>query len=126
MADSSAQNEVESPDGRRVAFLRDYNLWVRDTKTKAETALTTDGIKDFGYATDNAGYATTDKPVLRWSPDSRKIATFRQDQRRVDQQGGLEDGVGPRRAPWGMIGLAIVTAAAALPFLAFLLAAAIS
>ncbi|WP_216690954.1 S9 family peptidase [Hymenobacter siberiensis] len=82
-AAASAQNEVESPDGRRVAFLRDYNLWVRDTKTKAETALTTDGIKDFGYATDNAGYATTDKPVLRWSPDSRKIATFRQDQRRV-------------------------------------------
>ncbi|WP_035562896.1 DPP IV N-terminal domain-containing protein [Hymenobacter sp. IS2118] len=85
---ASAQNEVASPDGRRVAFLRNYNLWVRDTKTKAETPLTTDGIKDFGYATDNAGYATTDKPVLLWSPDSRKIATFRQDQRAVSDMYG--------------------------------------
>jgi dipeptidyl aminopeptidase/acylaminoacyl peptidase len=82
-ATAKAQNEVASPDGRRVAFLRDYNLWVRDTYTQAETPLTTDGIKDYGYATDNAGYATTDKPVLRWSPDLRKIATFRQDQRAV-------------------------------------------
>jgi dipeptidyl aminopeptidase/acylaminoacyl peptidase len=80
---ASAPTEVASPDGRRVAFLRDYNLWVRDTQTQAETPLTMDGRKDYGYATDNAGYATTDKPVLLWSPDSRKIATFRQDQRAV-------------------------------------------
>jgi hypothetical protein len=98
---ASAINEVASPDGRRVAFLRNYNLWVRDTQTKAETPLTTDGIKDYGYATDNAGYATTDKPVLLWSPDSRKIATFRQDQRAVSDMYLVTTNVGrPTLRTW--------------------------
>ena len=48
-----------------------------------EGALTTDGIKDFGYATDNAGWAHSDRPVVTWSPDSRQIATFQQDERGV-------------------------------------------
>ena len=76
-------NAVLSPDGKRAAFIEDYNLWVRDAATKQETQLTTDGIKDFGYATDNAGWKSSDRPVLRWSPDSRKIATFKDDQRNV-------------------------------------------
>ena len=37
---------VVSPDGKRAAFIRDYNLWVRDLATKQETQLTTDGEKD--------------------------------------------------------------------------------
>ena len=45
--------------------------------------MTTDGIKDFGYATDNAGWTSSDGAILRWSPDSKKIATFKQDQRNV-------------------------------------------
>jgi dipeptidyl aminopeptidase/acylaminoacyl peptidase len=76
-------SEVPSPDGSKVAFIRDWNLWVRDVKTNKETQLTKDGIKDFGYATDNAGWTMSDAPVLRWSPDSKKIATFKQDQRNV-------------------------------------------
>jgi dipeptidyl aminopeptidase/acylaminoacyl peptidase len=73
--------EILSPDGNRAAFIKDNNLWVRDVRTSQQTQLTTDGIKDFGYATDNAGWTGSDRPVLRWSPDSRKIATFKQDQR---------------------------------------------
>ena len=80
---ANAENEVESPNGQLAAYIKDDNLWVRDTKTNQTTQLTTDGTKDYGYATDNAGWTHSDKPVLRWSPDSRKIATFRQDQRRV-------------------------------------------
>ena len=79
----NAENEIESPNGQLAAYIKDYNLWVRDTKTNQTTQLTTDGAKDYGYATDNAGWTHSDKPVLRWSPDSRKIATFRQDQRTV-------------------------------------------
>lgn len=75
--------EVLSPDGTKAAFIKDYNLWMRDVNTNQETQLTTDGIKDFGYATDNAGWKSSDRPVLRWSPDSKKIATFKQDQREV-------------------------------------------
>jgi len=74
-------NDVLSPDGKKEAYIKNYNLWVRDVATKKETQLTTDGIKDFGYATDNAGWQTSDKAILRWSPDSKKIATFKQDQR---------------------------------------------
>lgn len=75
--------DVISPDGKKAAFIKDYNLWVRDVASKQETQLTTDGIKDFGYATDNAGWSSSDRPILRWSPDSKKIATFQQDQRKA-------------------------------------------
>src|SRR6266851_2836724 len=74
-----------SPDKTKAAFIRDYNLWVRDIATGRETQLTTDGVKDYGYATDNAGWQQSDNPILVWSPDSKKIATFQQDQRKVGE-----------------------------------------
>ena len=74
-----------SPDKSKAAFIRDWNLWVRDTATGKETQLTTDGIKDYGYATDNAGWTHSDNPILVWSPDSKKIATFQQDQRKTGE-----------------------------------------
>lgn len=40
--------------------------------------LTFDGVEDFGYATDNAGWKTSDRAILLWSPDSSKIATQQQ------------------------------------------------
>jgi dipeptidyl aminopeptidase/acylaminoacyl peptidase len=70
-----------SPDKRLAAFIRDNNLWVRVEATGEERQLTSDGIKDFGYATDNAGWTHSDAPILVWSSDSKKIATFQQDQR---------------------------------------------
>ena len=75
--------EVLSPDGSKAAFIKDWNLWVRDVATGKTTQLTTDGVKDYGYATDNAGWTSSEGAVLRWSPDSKKIATFRDDQREV-------------------------------------------
>jgi hypothetical protein len=74
---------VLSPDGRRAAFVRDSNLWVREVATGREARLTTDGLPDFAYATNNAGWIRSDVPVLLWSPDSTKIATFRHDGRKV-------------------------------------------
>jgi dipeptidyl aminopeptidase/acylaminoacyl peptidase len=71
-----------SPDKTKAAFIRDWNLWVREVATGKETQLTTDGVKDYGYATDNAGWTMSDNPILVWSPDSKKIATFQQDQRK--------------------------------------------
>ena len=71
-----------SPDGKRAAFIRENNLWVREVASGRETQLTTDGAEDFGYATDNAGWTHSDRPILAWSPDSKKIATFQLDQRR--------------------------------------------
>ncbi|MGH9386684.1 MAG: DPP IV N-terminal domain-containing protein [Vicinamibacterales bacterium] len=80
-----SRNESLSPDGKQAAFIRDHNLWVRDVTTGAEKQLTTDGVKDFGYATDNAGWTRSDRPIVAWSPDSKKIATYQQDQRGVGE-----------------------------------------
>jgi dipeptidyl-peptidase 4 len=77
--------ETLSPDGSRAAFIRDWNLWMRDVASGRETQLTRDGVKDFGYATDNAGWTSSDRAILIWSPDSKKIATFQQDQRNVGE-----------------------------------------
>jgi dipeptidyl aminopeptidase/acylaminoacyl peptidase len=93
--------DVKSPDGKSAAFIRDWNLWVRDVASGKETQLTTDGVKDFGYATDNAGWTHSDRPVLLWSPDSKKIATFQQDQRGVGEMYLVETRVGhPKLYAW--------------------------
>lgn len=90
-----------SPDGKREVFIRDWNLWVRDLATKKETQLTTDGIKDFGYATDNAGWKHSDRPIVLWSPDSKKIATFQQDQRHINDMYLVTTNVGaPKLESW--------------------------
>jgi dipeptidyl aminopeptidase/acylaminoacyl peptidase len=76
-------------------------LWVRDVASGRETQLTTDGAKDFGYATDNAGWVRSDRPVLVWSPDSRKIATFQQDERTVGEMYLVDTKVGhPTLQAW--------------------------
>ncbi|MEO7085010.1 MAG: DPP IV N-terminal domain-containing protein [Gemmatimonadaceae bacterium] len=87
-------NVVISPDGKRAAFIREYNLWVRDVASHQEKQLTTDGVKDDGYATDNAGWASSDRPILLWSPDSRKIATSQQDERKVGDMYVVESKIG--------------------------------
>ena len=85
---------VKSPDGKREAFIRNWNLWVRDVATKQERQLTTDGAENFGYATDNAGWTSSERPILLWSPDSRKIATQQQDERNVGEMYLVETKVG--------------------------------
>jgi len=93
--------ESRSPDRKRTAFIRDWNLWVRDADTGKETQLTKDGVKDFGYATDNAGWTRSDRPILVWSPDSKKIATFQQDQRQVGEMYLVDTSVGhPSLQAW--------------------------
>jgi dipeptidyl-peptidase 4 len=101
-ADTSVPaNSALSPDKKRAAFIREYNLWVRDIATGSETQLTTDGVKDFGYATDNAGWTKSDRPILLWSPDSKKIATFQQDQRAVGEMYLVNTTVGhPKLDAW--------------------------
>ncbi|MGY0799859.1 DPP IV N-terminal domain-containing protein [Lysobacter sp. A286] len=92
---------VESPNGKRAAFIRDWNLWVRDIDTGVETRLTTDGVTDYGYATDNAGWTHSDRAILVWSPDSSKIATFQQDQRKTSEMVLVGTNVGaPKVERW--------------------------
>ena len=92
---------VKSPDGKKEVFIKDWNLWVRDIASKKETQLTTDGVKDFGYATDNAGWTHSDRAIVLWSPDSKKVATFQQDQRHVSDMYLVTTNVGaPKLEAW--------------------------
>ena len=94
-------SEIVSPDGKKAVYIKEYNLWVRDLITGQQTQLTTDGAKDFGYATDNAGWKSSDVPILLWSPDSRKLATYKQDQRNVSDMYLVSTNVGkPTLKSW--------------------------
>jgi len=73
--------ETLSPDGKKGVYIKDYNLWVHDLGTNERKQLTFDGVKDYGYATDNAAWKSSDRAIVRWSPDSKKLITFQQDQR---------------------------------------------
>lgn len=94
--------DVRSPDGAWVAFTRDENLWVRNVDTGEETQLSTDGEEDWGYGVPPEGCCsavtvrrreTDQAPVLAWSPDSRRIATHRFDERGVREMALIETNV---------------------------------
>lgn len=74
-----------SPDGTLLAFRREHNLWVQDLRTGEEVQLTFDGIEHYGYATDSEGWRRSERPALKWSPDSRRIFTHRLDERGVGE-----------------------------------------
>ncbi|MEO7966596.1 MAG: DPP IV N-terminal domain-containing protein, partial [Gemmatimonadaceae bacterium] len=94
-------NASVSPDGKAAAYIKDNNLWAKDLTSGAETQLTTDGIKDFGYATNNAGWVHGDNPVISWSDDSRQIATFQHDGRGVREMYLVSTNVGnPKLEAW--------------------------
>ena len=94
-------NAIVSPDGTKAAFIRDHDLWVRDLASGSETALTTDGVQDYGYATNNAGWVKRDSPVLLWSPASDMIATFQHDGRGVGEMHMATTNVGhPEQSSW--------------------------
>lgn len=75
-----------SPDGTRIAFVRDNNLFVTETATLQETQITTDGQRnaiingstDWVYE-EELSFAQ----AFYWSPDSRKIAYYRFDESNV-------------------------------------------
>ena len=83
LLEDGPQNEYLSPDGRKAVYIEAYNLWLRDVVTNELTQLTFNGVETYGYATNNAGWSRGEGPVLLWSPDSKKLATFRHDGRNV-------------------------------------------
>lgn len=96
-------SEVKSPDGRWIAFVRDENLWVRSAETGEEIQLSRDGEEHWGYAVPPEACCdavtrvrrrTEKRPVLAWSPDSRKIGTYRLDERNVPELHLLETAKG--------------------------------
>ena len=80
-------DSAPSPDGRQKAFYRDRNLWVSDANGASEVAVTTDGSeKDrikYGTASWVYGEELGQRTAMWWSPDSRRIAYYRFDEKQV-------------------------------------------
>ncbi len=93
--------EFISPDGKKSIYIKDYNLWVRNLTNNKTKQLTFDGYEDYGYGINNAGWIKNDRPVLKWSPDSKTITTFRQDARGVGEMYLATTNVGhPKLQKW--------------------------
>ncbi|HEX9935475.1 MAG TPA: alpha/beta fold hydrolase [Longimicrobium sp.] len=70
-----------SPDGSKVGFVRDNNLWVKDLATGRETQLTRDGSETIINGTFDWVYEEELdlQDGWRWSPDGQRIAFWRID-----------------------------------------------
>jgi len=82
-ADSNA-GAVTAPDGAKSAFVRDFNIWIRDTETGEERQLTTDGEAYYAYGLGpDANREFGVGAEVLWSPDSTKILTIQTDDRQI-------------------------------------------
>jgi dipeptidyl-peptidase-4 len=86
--DFQVQEPTFSPDGKKIAFARENNLYVYDIATKEIVALTKDGkknsiingITDWVYEEEFAFVRAFD-----WSKDSKKVAFIRFDESQVPE-----------------------------------------
>jgi len=78
---------AESPDGALKAVYRDRNLWITDANGGNELPITIDGnAKDrikYGTASWVYGEELGQTSAIWWSPDSKKIAYYRFDEKDV-------------------------------------------
>ncbi len=61
-ADDQANGPEVSPDSNWVAYIKNYNLYVRNIKTQVEQQFSYDGSEGEFYST-----------YIQWSPDSKKL-----------------------------------------------------
>ncbi|MGA8270907.1 MAG: DPP IV N-terminal domain-containing protein, partial [Candidatus Sulfotelmatobacter sp.] len=83
-------DEVASPNKRWAAYVKEHNLYLRDTVTGTVLQLTNDGVAGWDYATPlpslrvmvDQGTEDVKQPAaVFWSPDSSKLITYRLDSR---------------------------------------------
>ncbi len=65
--DDKNDEEVTSPDGKWVAFIQNYNVAIRKKGTDETVMLSTDGSEGNYY----------DADTFKWSPDSKKLVSYR-------------------------------------------------
>jgi dipeptidyl-peptidase-4 len=80
-------DSTESPDGQLMAFYKDRNVWVSAADGAAPAAVTTDGGEaqrvKYGTASWVYGEELAQRSAMWWSPDSRKLAYYRFDEKLV-------------------------------------------
>ena len=82
------QEPVFSPDGKKIAYVKENNIYIYDVTSKANTQITTDGkkneiingITDWVYEEEFAFVRAFD-----WSKDSKKIGFIRFDESQVPE-----------------------------------------
>lgn len=90
---SEAPEQGLSPDGKLKAFIRDFNLYVKDVETGEETQLSKDGEYLYEYANtygwydlmEGEGGERPENFYVSWSPDSRKIFAYITDLRQAEK-----------------------------------------
>lgn len=85
--DPGLRNVKLSPDGNKVGFVRDHNIFYTNLSTGDDVALTTDGTEnilngEFDWVYEEE-FSIADG--WQWSPDGKKISFWRFDQTRVKE-----------------------------------------
>jgi len=76
-----------SPNGKKIAFVSNYNLFVEDAETGKLQQLTTDGNRKLINGTFDWAYEEEFfcRDGFRWSPDSKQIAYWQIDAKKVKE-----------------------------------------
>tara|TARA_B110000090_G_C13384806_1_gene447291 strand:- start:439 stop:2946 length:2508 start_codon:yes stop_codon:yes gene_type:complete len=67
-----------SPDGKKIVFVRDYNIWIRDQSSGEEQPLTKDGEEKCRH-----GHHLWGEAIPVWSADSQSILFTQLDEQKV-------------------------------------------
>lgn len=83
--ESSLMYAKLSPDGQKVAYVSEHNIFVEDLQTKEVKQLTTDGTDRVINGTFDWTYEEEFdcRDGFRWSPDSKSIAYWQLDARKI-------------------------------------------
>jgi len=86
-SEKTQQNASFSPDGEKLAFVRDNNVFVVDIQSKKETQITFDGSETLLNGNFDWVYEEEFSIIngIEWSPDSKRIAFWQLDQSQVPE-----------------------------------------